>query len=201
MSVLQNKRVRAGIGIAAVVLAAAALGAGTYAAFVDTETGPGGSLAAGTLDLTVGSSGTTELFKASNIAPGYSQSTVLTLRNTGSLPGTLTNGLRVVGADVTCTEPESEAEGRAAGSCNPAGDLQSQMTVSVLRGPGVTTPTTPVPVTQFTTAGLPPAGVLAAGGSTEYELQFVLPNLPGTVNNIVQGDSLTLTSDHTLIQS
>lgn len=201
MSVLQNKRVRTGIGIAAVVLAAAALGAGTYAAFLDTETGPGGSVTAGTLDLTVGSTGTTELFKASNIAPGYSQSTVLTLRNTGSLPGTLTSALRVVGADVTCTEPESEAENRPAGSCNPAGDLQNQMTVSVLRGPGVTTATTPVPVAQFTTAGLPAAGVVAAGGSTEYELLFALPNLAGTVNNIVQGDSLTLGSDFTLTQS
>ncbi len=198
MSLLQNKRFRIGVGLAAVVLAAAAIGAGTYAAFVDTESGPGGTVAAGTLDLTVGSTGTVQLFSASNIAPGYTQNAVLTLRNTGSLPGALTSTLRVSGADVTCTEPEMEAEGRA---CNPAGDLQNQMTVSVVRGPGVTTPTTPTVVSQFVTAGLPVAGTVPANGSAEYELQFVLPNLPGTTNNIVQGDSLTLGSDFTLTQS
>ncbi|MHA6785477.1 TasA family protein [Pseudonocardia saturnea] len=198
MGVLQNKKVRIGVGIAAVVLAAAALGAGTYAAFVDTETGPGGTVAAGTLDLTVGSTGTLELFAAQNIQPGFSQDATITLRNAGSLPGGVTSTLTVVGADVTCTEPEAEAEGVAAGACAPGGNLQNQMTVSVLRGPGITAPTTPVTVSQF---ALPPAGTLAAGASSDYVLQFVLPNLAGTVNNIVQGDRITVSSNFVLTQS
>lgn len=198
MGVLQSKKVRIGVGIVAVVLAAAAIGAGTYAAFVDTESGPGGTVAAGTLDLTVGSTGTLELFAAQNIQPGFSKDATITLRNAGSLPGTATSTLTVLGADVTCTEPEAEAEGVAAGACAPGGNLQNQMTVSVLRGPGITTPTTPVAVNQFT---LPPAGAIAAGGTAEYVLQFVLPNLDGTVNNIVQGDRITVSSNFVLTQS
>ncbi|MBC8091843.1 MAG: hypothetical protein H7Y15_07885 [Pseudonocardia sp.] len=201
MGVLQNKKTRIGIGIAAIVLAAAGIGAGTYAAFIDTETGPGGTVTAGTLDLTVGSTGTVELFAAQNIQPGFSQNATITLRNAGSLPGSLTSTLQVMGADVTCTEPEAEAEGVAAGACAPTGNLQNQMTVSVLRGPGVSTPTAPVTVAQFATAGLPPTGVLAAGATTDYELQFVLPNLPGVVNNIVQGDRITVSSNFVLTQS
>ena len=107
MSVLQNKKIRLGIGVAAVVLALAALGAGTYAAFLDKETGPGGSTSSGTLDLTVGSTGTTQLFSATNIAPGYTQDVVYSLKHIGSLPGTLTSTLKVTGAAVTCTEPEA----------------------------------------------------------------------------------------------
>lgn len=201
MTILQDKRFRIGVGIVAVVIAAAAIGAGTYAAFVDTESGPGGTITAGTLDLTVGSTGTTELFNQSNIAPGFSQNATITLKNVGSLPGALTSTLKVTGTDGTCTEPEAEAEGKAAGACNPAGDLQNQMTVSVLSGPGVTAPTTPVTVTQFVANGLPAAGTLAANGTVVYQLQFVLPNLPGVENNKVQGDSLTVSSDFSLTQS
>jgi spore coat-associated protein N len=198
MGVLQNKKVRTGVGIVAVVLAAAAIGAGTYAAFVDSEAGPGGTVAAGTLDLTVGSTGTVELFAAQNIQPGFTQDATISLRNAGSLPGGVTSTLTVVGADVTCTEPEVEEEKLTGGGCAPGGNLQNQMTVSVLRGPGITTPTAPVGVAQF---ALPPAGTLAAGASTDYVLQFVLPNLTGTLNNAVQGDRITVSSNFVLTQS
>ena len=201
MNTPTRRKIRVGIGVAALVLAAAALGAGTYAAFVDSESGPGGTIAAGTLDLTVGSTGTTQLFSAANIVPGYTQDVAITLKNAGSVPGTLTSTLAVTGADVTCTEPEAEAEGKAAGACNTAGDLQNQMTVSVIKGPGITTATAPVTVAQFATSGLPAAGTLAAGASTEYDLRFTLPNLSGTENNKVQGDSLNLTSSFLITQS
>ena len=198
MSILQNKRFRVGAGIAAVVLAVAAIGAGTYAAFVDTETGPSGTIAAGTLDLTVGSTGTLELINVSNIAPGFSQNATITLRNVGTLPGGLTSTLQVGGTDGVCTEPEAEAEGRPAGSCSATGDLQNQLQVAVVRGPS-TTP--PVPVSQFVTTGLPAPAGIPAGGTVEYDLQFTLPNLPGVENNKVQGDTLTLTSNFVLTQS
>jgi spore coat-associated protein N len=199
---LQNRNVRIGLGVAAVVLALAAIGTGTYAAFLDTEKGPGGTTASGTLDLTVGSTGTTQLFSATNIAPGYGQEVTFNLKNVGSLPGTLTSTLKVSGADVACTEPELEAEGKAAtGSCNAGGDLQSQMTVSVTKAPGLANPTTPVSLTQFVANGLPAGGVVAAGGTADYTLKFAFPDLAGTENNKAQGDSITLSSDFLLTQS
>src|SRR3954468_13516516 len=83
MTILQNTRFRIAVGIAAVVLAAAAIGAGTYAAFSDTENGPDGSIASGTLDLLGGAApGTVNLFSASNIKPGFSQDVTFTVSNT-----------------------------------------------------------------------------------------------------------------------
>lgn len=199
MSILQNKRFRVGVGVAAVVLAVAAIGAGTYAAFVDTETGPGGTVAAGTLDLTVAGGGANlELIKVSNIQPGFSQNATITLRNVGTLPGGLTSTLQVTGADGVCTEPESEAEGKPVGTCSATGDLQNQLQVAVVRGPSTTTP---VPVSQFVGTGLPAPASIPAGATVEYELQFTLPNLAGVENNKVQGDSMTLTSNFVLTQS
>ncbi len=127
MTILQNTRFRIAVGIAAVVLAAAAIGAGTYAAFSDTESGPDGTLASGTLDLVVGATpGTLNLFSATNMKPGTSQNATFQVSNTGSLPGTLTSVLTAVGADVTCTEPEYVAEAVAAGACAPAATSRSR---------------------------------------------------------------------------
>jgi len=199
---LQNRNVRVGLGIAVVVLALAAIATGTYAAFLDTEKGPGGTTASGTLDLTVGSTGTTQLFSATNIAPGYTQDVTLSLKNAGSLPGTLTSTIKVSGADVTCTEPEADAEGVAAGACNRTGDLQNQMTVTVTKGTGSTATTTgAVSVAQLVATGLPAAGVVNPGTTVDYTLHFAFPDLTGTENNKAQGDSLTLSSDFLLTQS
>jgi spore coat-associated protein N len=200
MTILQNTRFRIAIGIAAVVLAAAAIGAGTYAAFSDTETGPDGTLASGTLDLVVGAApGTVNLFSASNIKPGFSQDVTFTVSNTGTLPGTLTSKLTAVGADVTCTEPEYVAEGVAAGACAPGGNLQEQMTVQVVNGPngGVAA----APMSQFLTTGLPLPGTLGAGATATYTLRFALTDLSGTTNNKAQGDSINLTSTFDLVQT
>lgn len=185
---------RVGIGIAALAVAALAIGLGTYAAFTDDEAGPGGTTAAGTLDLTVGSTNTSQLFGQANIAPGFSRQIGITLRNAGSLPGTLTSRLTASTADMSCTEPEQEAEG---GSCAAAGNLQDQMTVQVVSAPGVSTPQSAVPWKTFVANGLPPAGTLAAGGDATYQLLFALP---ASADNKVQGDSVTLTSAFTLAQ-
>jgi predicted ribosomally synthesized peptide with SipW-like signal peptide len=99
MTILQNTRFRIAVGIAAVVLAAAAIGAGTYAAFSDTEDGPNGSMS------------------------------------------------------------------------------------------------------QFLTSGLPLPGTLGANATTTYTLRFALPDLSGTTNNKVQGDSINLTSTFDLVQA
>jgi hypothetical protein len=166
MTILQNTGFRIAVGTAAVVLAAAAIGAGTYAAFSDprparTEPSPAARL-------------------------------------TWSLPGALTSKLTTVGADVTCTEPEYVAEGVAANACNPAGNLQEQMTVAVVAGPNGAVAA--APLSQFLTTGLPLPGTLAAGATT-YTLRFTLPDLSGTTKNKVQGDSITITSTFDLVQT
>jgi spore coat-associated protein N len=200
MTILQNTKFRIAVGVAAVVLAAAAIGAGTYAAFSDTENGPDGTIASGTLDLVVGAApGTVNLFSAANIKPGFSQDVSFTVSNTGSLPGTLTSKLTAVGADVTCTEPEYVAEGVGPNACAPGGNLQEQMTVAVTAGPNG--PVAAVPMSQFLTTGLPLPGTLGAGATANYTLRFVLPDLAGTVNNKVQGDSINLTSTFDLVQT
>jgi predicted ribosomally synthesized peptide with SipW-like signal peptide len=200
MTILQNTRFRLAVGIAAVVLAVAAIGAGTYAAFSDTEAGPDGTIAAGTLDLVVGATpGTVNLFAASNIKPGFTQDVTFTVSNTGSLPGTLTSSLMMTGTDGTCTEPEYVAEGVLANGCAPAGNLQEQMTVAVVAGPGGATAPA-IPLSQFMTSGLPLPGQLAAGATTTYTLRFALPDLPNTTNNRVQGDTIAITSTFNLVQ-
>jgi spore coat-associated protein N len=200
MTILQNTRFRIAVGIAAVVLAVAAIGAGTYAAFSDTESGPDGTIAAGTLDLVVGASpGTVNLFSASNIKPGFSTDVTFTVSNTGSLPGTLTSKLTTTGTDGTCTEPEYVAEGVGAGACAATGNLPEQMTVAVVAGPNGAVAA--APMSQFLTTGLPLPGTLAAGGTTTYTLRFALPDLSGTTNNKVQGDTINITSTFDLVQT
>lgn len=201
----KNNRRKAGIivGIVALVVAAAAIGAGTYAAFTDTETGPGGTITAGTLDLTVGGTGNTELFSASNIAPGFSQEVTITLNNDGSIPGILTSSMAFTGSDGACTEPERVAEnGGDTGTCKTGGNLAEQLTVSVLSSPASSTATQPVPVATFISAGgLPAGGTLTKGTPAVYKLKFALPNVTNNdSNNKVQGDGITITSTFNLDQ-
>lgn len=200
----KNRR-KAGVvvGVVALVVAAAAIGAGTYAAFSDTETGPGGTIAAGTLDLTVGGTGNTELFSASNIAPGFSQDATITLNNDGSIPGVLTSTMAFTGTDGSCTEPERVAEnGSDTGTCKNGGNLAEQLTVSVLSSPGSSTATAATPVATFiANGGLPAGGTLTKGTPAVYKLRFALPNVTTSdINNKVQGDGITITSTFNLYQ-
>ncbi|MCE0762671.1 hypothetical protein LWC35_07075 [Pseudonocardia kujensis] len=109
------------------------------------------------------------------------------------------------GADGACTEPEKAAEG---GGCSADGSLQDQLTVSVTAGPGVSTPTTPAPITTFVRTPLPGSGTaqIAGGGSVSHTLRFALPNDSSTTaesnsNNNAQGDSVTLNSTFDLVQA
>jgi hypothetical protein len=49
--------------------------------------------------------------------------------------------------------------------------------------------------------GLPLPGTLGAGATATYTLRFALPDLTGTTNNKVQGDSLNLSSTFDLVQT
>lgn len=161
--------------------------------------GPGGTVTAGTLDLTVGGNTSTVLFDGANIVPGYTKTTTLTLANVGNTPGNLASVLTLTGADGVCTEPEYVAEGKTAAPCNVGGDLQDQMTIAVAVGNAPAS--TPVTLRQFQSAGFP-TSPMGGNSSTEYKLTFALPNVTtSAINNVVQGDSVTLSSSFTLTQS
>ncbi|GAA2893559.1 hypothetical protein GCM10010472_60170 [Pseudonocardia halophobica] len=194
----KNRKRKAGliVGLVALVVAAAAIGAGTYAAFSDTETGPSGTIGAGTLDLEVGSApANATLFSASNIAPGYVSPTpvTITVRNAGTIAGTLSNSLTVNGGDGSCPEPESELTG----GCKSTGDLQDYLMVEVTGSPsGATVGKTKL--ADFVSGKkLPTGGTLEGGKSATYTLVF---SLPADTGNIVQGDTVTLNSTFNLDQ-
>ncbi|WP_433504365.1 TasA family protein [Pseudonocardia halophobica] len=176
-----NRKTAVAVGAAAAAAAALALGSGTYAAFTDSEAGPAGTLSAGTLrlDLTTNPSQTATILTESGIAPGKQLSpSTITLHNSGSLPGLLT---------VTGT-----ADGHG-------GQLQDQLTVSytcVSDNPAHL----PVVVGEQTLAtALSAVNVpLDSGERLVCSFRFTLPHRPD--NNLVQGDSVTVTSSFTLSQ-
>ena len=78
-------------GLAAVGLGSAAAGAGTMAAFSDSESSTGNSVQAGTLDLTLdGASQTVTFLDTTGVKPGDTGSGSVELGNTGSVSGTVT---------------------------------------------------------------------------------------------------------------
>ncbi|WP_235728451.1 TasA family protein, partial [Halosimplex carlsbadense] len=78
-------------GIVTIGGAAAAAGAGTFAAFSDTESSNDNSVSAGTLDLTVdgGSTPVTVLSVSDAVPNGSGSGDAITLANDGSVDGTL----------------------------------------------------------------------------------------------------------------
>lgn len=96
------------------IVAAIAVGA-TGAYFSDTETIPGNSFVAGSLDLGLGP--TTLPFIVTNAAPGDSNSGVVTLTNNGSLPGKLSmNWTKTIDEENDMIEPETARYPRPDGS-------------------------------------------------------------------------------------
>jgi spore coat-associated protein N len=131
--------------------------------------------------------------------PGYTQDVTITLNDVGNTPGTPNSTMTATGADGRCTEPEQIAEG---GSCAAGGNLQDQMTVQILSTPTSSTAGAARSVSNFLSAGgLGAGGTLVGGASGSYKLRFALPNLAGTQNNNVQGDSIRIDSTFNLAQA
>ncbi|WP_219414364.1 TasA family protein [Pseudonocardia nigra] len=186
MSVLQNnKKAAAGIGVAAVAAAVVALGAGTYAAFTDTEDTQA-TFAAGSLDLEVGGFGDAGTLQFADLAPGWSEEHVVSIDNVGTIDGVLKFTVDVTGSDNTCTEPE-ETDGR----CSTNGDLAEAITVSV---PGAGTYT----LAQLDDEGLGGIPLAAEGGAQSYTLTFAIPD---TVGNEIQSDSAVVAIEAILEQA
>jgi predicted ribosomally synthesized peptide with SipW-like signal peptide len=76
------------IALLGVLLVAALAGAGTFAYFSDTETSTGNTFTAGTLDLTLGESEGAPV-NLTNMKPGDTAEGTITVKNVGSLAGSL----------------------------------------------------------------------------------------------------------------
>lgn len=190
MSVLQkNKKVAAGIGVAAAAAAVLALGAGTYAAFSDTENVPETTLAAGTLDLTVGGpSVTTSGADLRDLAPGESITVAYTVDNAGTIDGNLFLRFTTSGAENGCAEPETPTPDA---TCDGAGELLNQLDVTVDdRALGK--------VVNYDNQDHPLGALAANPAPRTYQVTFTVPTSAG---NEIMTDSATINGVLTLKQS
>jgi predicted ribosomally synthesized peptide with SipW-like signal peptide len=192
----QRKRRKKGViavGIAAGAAALVAIGAGTYAAFTDVENTQAGTIEAGTLDLTVGGSGSGVLLAAENIKPGDTGNNSLTFHNGGTVPGTLAITYQAVGDENGCNEPETAANG-----CHePNGDLLNTLNVTVTSSNGGSETGT---LGEFAAAPgeLADLGTVQGGGDVTVTVAYEVPD---TAGNEIQSDGITLSASATLTQA
>lgn len=182
MSILQNnKKATAGIGVVAAAAAVLALGAGTYAAFTDTENAQA-TFAAGTLDLTIGGTGEAGQITFENLAPGQTIEHQVSVGNAGTVNGVLSFSATFTETDVECVEPEQEVDGCGA-------DLANAITV------GVAGHKVPLSQLQGISMGDIP---LAAQSEESYTLTFTVDPLAG---NEIMADSVVVDIAATLDQA
>lgn len=200
-------------GIITIGGAAAAAGAGTFAAFSDTESSTGNTITAGTLNLELNpnTSGTTSI-TLSNIAPGDSGYLAIELGNTGSIDGNLSsvNIGSVSGGSFSSTlVTDSDGTPSEFNDPTPAdGELDDNLEVdSFVEASGDFNGS--VGTGQGSTIGRSSnhANVVSAGTTlssavkqhslsgeslNSSELKYFVLNytLPGSTKNIVQGDSV-----------
>lgn len=188
MTVLQkNKKLAAGIGVAAAAAAVLAVGAGTYASFSDTENIPQTTFAAGNLDLQVGGTVTTQPLKFENFKPGDTASRTIVLTNAGSIAGDLSVKFVVDGGEGgTCVDPETDAEP----GCDAGSELLEQLVVKV-NGQSFGT------LSELGAKGIPGGGSLAAGAKQDLTITVELPKGAG---NEVMTDTAAVTAELTLLQ-
>lgn len=167
-------------GLATIGAASAAAGAGTMAYFSDTESSTGNTVSAGTLDLkAAGGDGEVTTVRISDVAPGDSGSGTTTLKNDGSIAGSvdLVFGSASNGEG---TNPESE------GDTSSPGDLGDVLDVTVSVGERIVRSGKFNSVFDGTEADSNVG--LSAGGSKNLTIDWTLPSSAG---NEVQGDSVS----------
>ncbi|QLH84143.1 TasA family protein [Halosimplex pelagicum] len=121
-------------GIVTIGGAAAAAGAGTFAAFSDSESSDGNSITAGTLDLTTGSNST--IVNVNDVVPGTGPiAESLTLNNDGNISGSLDVIVdSVTSSENTVQEPELDSGDEDAsqeGTSNTTGELANELTLTL----------------------------------------------------------------------
>lgn len=186
MSILQkNKKLAAGIGVAAIAAAALALGAGTYAAYTDSENTEA-TFAAGTLNLTVGTPVASDPVVWTNLAPGDVQEVTVSVDNIGTVDGVLKGSYITSGTEESCTEPETDDET----TCDAGSELLEQAELfyngtrvaTLGAGPGG-------PFTLFDMPALDPAT------DVTFEVR-----VPSTAGNEIMTDTATMSIVFTLDQ-
>ena len=187
------------IGLIAVAIVAVFTSGAIYAYFNDTESSSGNSFTAGTLDLTVNGQNpwAQTVFSASNLAPGASGVSTMTLANSGSVGGTLTGTiLNLNDAPGTTPEPEPTPD---------HGELSANMQITVwvdANHNGVIDGTETAIYSGLLSGANNSApwalGTLAGGATTYVSISYLIPT---TVGNVIMGDICTFTIEYTLTQT
>lgn len=192
----------AAIGLTAMV------GMGTYAEFSDVENSGTQSIAAGTLDLTVGGGATdTAPIAVTNAAPGDSGSALLTVTNAGTIAGAkltvIANRVAAADQEGTCTEAEKdegdedaaiESECTADSTAADTGELDDVMTVEIKDGATTLFSGT---LAQWVTNGAEDTAGLAASGARQLTINWAVPTSAG---NEIQDDEAGFTLSFVLEQ-
>jgi spore coat-associated protein N len=177
-------------------LAIALLGGGVYAYFSDTETSAGNSFTAGSLDLVIGSSGSSSIVLTS-LAPGNSGSSSIQLSNNGNIAGTLTmTAGNMVDSEGTNWEPETNT--------GAPGDLSVNVDVTIfidansngLHDDGAGNDLWTGKLNTLPSNNIN-CGTLSGAGSTNVGFYW---NIASTVGNDIMGDITTFDLVFTLQQ-
>jgi predicted ribosomally synthesized peptide with SipW-like signal peptide len=181
-------------GMATLGVAAAAAGAGTYAAFSDTEQSNNNQVSAGTLDLTVdGGDSSVTVLNVADAVPGETGSgTAITLANEGNVDGTLDVTLATVSsAENGTNDPESNSTAEGTGV-----ELESALTVTVtLDG---TTLVSDTVANLSNGQSIATGQALNGGGSTDFNISYEVDAAAG---NEIQSDSVSLDFTFDLTQA
>jgi spore coat-associated protein N len=156
-------------------------GAGTWAAFSDTETSTGNTFTAGTLDLVVGSVGASLPLAVENVYP-QATGTIGTINvaNAGTIDGTLSLKIINIQDDENgVNDPESKM-----GDTDATGELSSHLTIYA--NGNVVTPGTAMPI-----------GALVAGSNQDILLTYSVDD----ADNSIQTDKTTFDTEFTLDQA
>jgi spore coat-associated protein N len=187
---LQLTRRRALGGLLTIGVGSAAVGAGTLAAFSDTESSTGNQVTAGTLDLGEPSSGS---FSAKNLAPGDStnKNTISSTYN-GSIDAT-------VDLEIALSEPSGESQPEDFPANVSASDFASQLTVdtaTAAKNDGTIADLTenlsgsPVTADQLAGSWTDLFGTLSDGDSISVSLEFTFLDTEENQNEY-QGDGVS----------
>lgn len=166
------------LALLGILLVAALAGAGTFAAFSDTEQSTGNTFTAGTLDLKINDSDQNVAFTVSNVKPGDSGTITYTFKNAGSIDGYLT--LKDISVyDEEGVNPESET------NTDGLGDLSANMDIVVkLNGNQVWSGK----LSEWSNAGQLKNHLLPAGQTATLEITY---SISSNVGNDIQGDKVT----------
>lgn len=170
---------------------------GVFAYFSDVESSTGNSFTAGTLDLSVDGANPWASTKitASNMAPGASGVATMTLKNEGTIDGTLTVDLKnLLDAEGANPEPETDKD--------EPGDLSANMDIALwvdANQDGVQDGGETVLYSGKLNAEAGPysVGTLAAGATTYVSLSY---SIDSSVGNDIQGDISTFDIEFNLTQ-